>query len=71
MTVCKYKIAENIMASTKRGKGKIQSADEEEEDVEMRPSHGGGGSPVKINYELYNEEFGDGSSGNFLSTYLV
>ena len=52
------------MASTKRGKAKIHSGDEEEEDVEMKPSHGGGSSPVKINYELYNEEFGDGSSGN-------
>jgi hypothetical protein len=52
------------MASTKRGKPKNHSGDEEEEDVEMRPSHGRGSSPVKINYELYNEEFGDGSSGN-------
>jgi hypothetical protein len=28
-------------------------------DEEMRES----GSPVKINYEAYNEEFGEGSSG--------
>jgi len=56
------------MATMKRGKrGNSQSADEgAAEDVEMRPSNnsgGGGGSPVKINYELYNEEFGEGSSG--------
>jgi hypothetical protein len=33
----------------------------------MKPTIGGTGSPIKIDYELYNEQFGEGSSGK-LST---
>jgi hypothetical protein len=48
------------MATMKRGGKRGNNSQSEEEDVEMKPAQG---SPVKINYELYNEEFGEGSSG--------
>ncbi len=39
-----------------------------DDDVQMieKPSDG---SPLKINYELYNEEFGIGSSGKYYSNH--
>jgi hypothetical protein len=53
------------MASNKR-RGGAGNPSGEEEDVEMKAATAGGGgagSPVKIDYELYNEQFGEGSSG--------
>ena len=43
-------------------------AKDNDEDIEMKPS--GTGSPVKIDYELYNEEFGEGSSGNLSISFF-
>ena len=56
------------MASTKRQQQRRGVADNlsGDEDIEMNAAvtgGGGTGSPAKIDYELYNEQFGEGSSG--------
>ncbi len=50
------------MASTKRGRRGSNNFSGDE-DIDMKPPAAGGGSPVKIDYEVYNEEFGECSSG--------